>query len=500
MNPFLSIGSVHQDVLSYLEASDQQQYRSTCKALDQWFASACENRYLRSYAVISGNGEGSGNPKKAKSDLSAKDNERRYAPYDPSSGHIVRVVCNVYFSTDDGNAELSTEQIKTDRFHEINAEELLIVGMQQIEAIGDGFLSHARARKVSFDGSCRNVKTIGDGFLQNAAELRAVEGLGNFASLRFVGNCWMMRCRQLEKVAFAIGDHVGGEGGLGFHSLETVGDHWLSSCPLLTDVDFTTVSNGDSNNFPRLRSIGNGFLHKCSSLRRVSFRGLDKVATIGDSWLSDCSALLTVDFGNDSGGLVSLQCVGNKWLERCTGLRNVSFAALKSLAAVGSDWLSGCAALTAVDYSANASLEAVEDGWMSYCTSLKIADFSGLSCLQSVGSDWLYGCEDLAEASFEALDSLTFVGDSWLGSCHSLTAADFSPVANTLQSVGSDWLRDCRCLEEVSFDGLSALEDVGDDALAECHCLRVFRANGLSRTVRRQVLRAHVEDDENDDR
>lgn len=62
-----------------------------------------------------------------------------------------------------------------------------------------------------------------------------------------------------------------------------------------------------------------------------------------------------------------------------------------------------------------------------------------LANLESVGIDWMAECRSLASISFPGLSGLKSVGNRWLLNCTSLRRADFRGL-DSLEVVGYGWL------------------------------------------------------------
>ena len=194
------------------------------------------------------------------------------------------------------------------------------------------------------------------------------------------------------------------------------------------------------NGLGGMRPFGDNTSPNTLPIRSVAFYGFEQI--LGDNICRNQHYLERISYA----GLSSLKSIGNGWMTQCQSLRYIDFRGLISLERVGYSWLSGCQNLREVNFNGLSELKTVAGLWINNCPSLVALNFNGLFSLKSVGYNWLSHCESLINPNFDGLISLQTVDGGWLNYCHSLRSPNFNGLTS-IQEIGEGWMEYCPSLQ-----------------------------------------------------
>ena len=105
------------------------------------------------------------------------------------------------------------------------------------------------------------------------------------------------------------------------------------------------------NSNSEVRTIGDSFLARYSSLTTLDLAGLNNVTKIGCSFLQGCFALTSLDVS----GLNSVTKIGHRFLGGCLAIASLDLTVFNSVIAIGENFLTGCEGLQSVQVPENNS-------------------------------------------------------------------------------------------------------------------------------------------------
>ena len=192
------------------------------------------------------------------------------------------------------------------------------------------------------------------------------------------------------------------------------------------------------------------------------------VETIEPSAFYNCQALETVVFG--SGSL--LKTIGDKSFEGCASLKSVVIPAVCEN--IGNSAFKDCKSLTDVDFEQGSRLKAIgggesrnwRDGAFYDCVALKSITIPA-SC-ETIGKAAFNSCQSLETVEFEDNSQLKIIcgdnsargysSDGAFADCVSLKSIIIPASCETIESSA---FKNCRKLENVSFEPDSQLKEIG---------------------------------------
>ena len=328
----------------------------------------------------------------------------------------------------------------------VDIRDLATRGRQRSVGGHDGDENAAAAGEVS---------SIGFYFLQNCQSLSGVFDARPLADVSSIGSGFLDSCSRLQEIYFSAFDVV-------VRSTTPAVDPSVPSpttTPPLALGCFSLTAGGAEAPPPLPRGcfsltlIKSSFLHRCSSLTRADFSGLNNVTHIDHYFLNGCTALRTVSLR----GFGAVETIGDGFLNGCTSLTCVDIRPLRRLRLIGHQFLKDCASLQRSGGSFG----------------LRDDDDDG-----AAGAAMPYDSEDLREelmgpaaANNTAADGVPQLSGSFSsppGIVRSLlrppVAFRFGGLSNVTE-VGNGFLAGCSSLADVSFNGLSNLKRIGRHAL-----------------------------------
>jgi len=333
--------------------------------------------------------------------------------------------------------------------------------LEEIEEIGNYFLSSYSELTTINLSHLKNVCKIGDSFLNNCNNAHIV-GLSSLTKLEKIGNNFILRNNVIKDVDLSKSPIV------------SIGEFFLNECTNLETVKLNKT----------IISIDENFLNDCRNLKHIDLRCLENVEVIGEAFICNCEKLRTVIlpekfnklkfidnyFINDSQYLDYISKSTHEFPDlesvlKSTKLKKNDLSCFSNIENIGNNFLEGCVNIDNIDLSALSNLSIIGNGFLSGCEILQEILFNDDAKIFSVGNLFLSGCGELKQVNLKCLQYVDTINDYFMTECKNLVNVEFPNKFQNVTEIKNNFMIGAKILKKINFSCFSNVMEIGSKFL-----------------------------------
>ena len=377
--------------------------------------------------------------------------------------------------------------------------------LDQIEHIGDHFLSgYSELTSINLS-PLENVKTIGNYFLSGCKkldkiDLKPLSNITSFGSsfmnksglytidlsplinITSISNNFLTNCMSLSVIIFPETfkniTRIGAFFLANSISLRTIDLSYFSNVTTINDyfLDRSTIEKIDLSPLINLTTTENGFMSECKRLKSITFP--ENIINIRSNFLKETYNLKEIDLSP----LINLTTIEDSFMEDCENLNSITFP--ENVTKIGNNFLNNTHKLKTIDLSCFAKVKTI-GVYFLYNSGIESIDLSPLKKLTSINNSFMEDCGDLTSINFP--EHVTKIGNDFLIDSSNLKTIDLSCFSN-VTTIGDNFLRNSG-IESIDLSPLKNLTTVNRGFMEKCKKLKsVFVPPELDRGVIKYVF------------
>ena len=222
-----------------------------------------------------------------------------------------------------------------------------------------------------------------------------------------------------------------------------------------------------------LKSIDQGFLRDCKSLKVVAFQGSWELARIGGSFLENCPKVNELDLAPAK----NLHAIEGAFAKHCDGLKCLVLQGLQHLSSIGVEFCSQCRNLVEVRLEQLPALTTIGDDFLRNGRSIIVMHVIDCPKLNQIGKRFAANCTSLSTLNLKDLPSMVSLDEGFCEGCRSLATVDVRCMVD-VRSIGVRFCESAAALTTVFVPG--NVELVGDRFLNKCSKVTLVSVEGTS--------------------